>query len=68
VCGEGPSKNVLIQLTMFNKDRHTAKLLTFKNVFNTFIKQCNLSNWNTANYKKPDKSGIQSVKMSLMLV
>ena len=34
VCGEGPSKkcdfkHVLIQLNVFNKDRHTAKSVTF---------------------------------------
>jgi hypothetical protein len=32
VCGVGPSKNVisnvLFQLTMFNKERHTTKLIT----------------------------------------
>ncbi len=41
VCGEGPSKiyfqNILIEIKVFNKDRHTAKSISFKNICNTHI-------------------------------
>jgi hypothetical protein len=32
VCGEGPSKNVLMKLTMFHSDRHMAKSIKMKKV------------------------------------
>jgi hypothetical protein len=41
VCGDVPSKNVLIQLTLFNKDKHMAKSIFFLRDYEFLQKKCN---------------------------